>query len=73
MTAKHILSQKRRFCTRFRKTVITNPLLTQNEVKRILSQKRRFCTRFRKTVITNPVLTQNEVKRNLHRETSLWH
>ena len=57
MTAKHILSQKRRFCTRSRKTVITNPVLTQNDPKRNLMQKRRFGTRFRDKVISNPVLT----------------
>ena len=57
MTAKHILSQKRRFCTRSRKTVITNPVLTQNDPKRNLMQKRRLGTRFRDKVISNPVLT----------------
>ena len=66
MTAKHILSQKRPFRTRFRKTVITNPVLTQNAPMRNLMQKRRFGTRFRQRVITNPVLTQNEAKRKLH-------
>ena len=60
-----ILHQKRRFGTRFRETVITNPVLTQNDAKRILHQKRRFGTRFRETVITNAVLSQTDAKRNL--------
>ena len=68
MTAKHILSQKRRCCTRFRKTVITNAVLTQNAPMRNLKQKRRFGFRFRDKVISNPVLTQNEAKRNLHQK-----
>ena len=68
MTAKHILSQKRRFRTRFRKTVITNPVLTQNPPMRNLMQKRRCGTRFRERVISNPVLPQNEAKRNLHQK-----
>ena len=42
MIAKHTLSQKRRFGTRFRETVITNPVFTQNEAKRHLHQKTSF-------------------------------
>ena len=42
MIAKHAFSQKRRFGTRFRETVITNSVLTQNEAKRNLSQKKSF-------------------------------
>ena len=63
MTQKRTLSQKRPFGTRVRETVITNPVLTQNDAKRTLSQKRRFATRFRETMITNPVLTQIDGKR----------
>ena len=61
--AKHTFRQKRRFDTRFRETVITKAVLTQNEAKRYLTQKkRRFGTIFRETVITNPVLSQNDAK-----------
>ena len=62
MIAKHTFSQKRRFGTRFRETVISNPVLTQNEAKRNLHKTHRFGSRFRETVITNPVLTQNDSK-----------
>ena len=48
------------FGTRFRQTVITNPVLTENDAKRILHQKRRFGSKFRETVKSNAVLTQNE-------------
>ena len=65
MIAKDTFSEKRRFGTRFRQTVITNPFLSQNDAKRNLSQKRGFGTRFRETVITNPVLIQNDAKCNL--------
>ena len=58
---------------RFRATVISNPVLTQNEAKRNLSQKRGFATRFRETVITNPVLTQNDSKTHFEPKTSFWH
>ena len=54
--------QKRRFGTRFRETVTTNAVLTQNDGKRILDQKRRYDTRFREAVKTNVVLTQNDCK-----------
>ena len=40
MIAKHTFRQKRRFDTRFRETVITKAVLTQNETKRNLSQKK---------------------------------
>ena len=62
MIAKHTFSQKRRFGTRFRETVISNPVLTQNEANRNLHQNHPFSSRFRQTVITNPVLTQNDSK-----------
>ena len=62
MIAKHTFSQKPRFGTRFRETVISNPVLTQNEAKRNLHQNHPFGSRFRQTVITNPVLTQNDSK-----------
>ena len=52
--------QKRRFGTRLRETVITDPVLTQNDGKCNLHQKCRFGTRFRETVITNPILRQND-------------
>ena len=42
MIAKHTFSQNRRFGTRFRQTVITNPFLLQNDAKRNLREKRRF-------------------------------
>ena len=47
--------EKRRLGPRVRQAVVTNPFLSQNDVKRNLSQKCRFGTRFRKTVITNKV------------------
>ena len=62
MNVKRIFSQKRRFGTRFRETVITYPVLTQNDCRTHLGQKRRFGTRFRETVTTNAVLIQNECK-----------
>ena len=46
MNAKRIYSQKRRFVRRFRETVITYAVLTQNDAKPIFQQKRRFGTRF---------------------------
>ena len=68
-----ICAKTHRFGTRVRETVITNPVLTQNDAKRNLMQKRRFDTRFRERVISNPVLTQHEAKRNLHEKTSFSH
>ena len=65
--------QKRRFGTRLSETVITNPILLQNEGKRILSQKRRFGPRFRETVITNPISVQNDAKGILSPKTSFCH
>ena len=53
------MDQKRRFGTRFRETVITNAVLTENDASRILQQKRRFGTTCRETVITNTILTEN--------------
>ena len=52
---KAFCHQKRRFGTRFRETVITNPILTKHITKRILSPKGRFGTRFRETVKSKPV------------------
>ena len=49
----------------FGETVITNPVLTQNDSKRNLMQKPRFGTIFKETVKTNLVLTQNGAKRNV--------
>ena len=72
MIGKHTFSQKRRFGTRFRQTVTTNPFLSQNDAERNLREKRRFGPRVRQTVVTNPISTQNEAKRNLHRETSFF-
>ena len=60
------MHKKRRFGTRFRETVITNAVLTQNDAKRILHQKHRIGTTFRERVETNPVLTQIGAKRTLH-------
>ena len=59
-----LLHEKGCFGTRFRETMITNSVLTQNDAKRTLSQKRPF-RRVRETVITNPVLTQNDAKRTV--------
>ena len=42
MIAKHTFSQKRRFGTRFRETVISYPVLTQNGEKRNLHQNHPF-------------------------------
>ena len=42
MIAKRILKQKRRFGTRFRETVITYAVLTQNEWKTHFGPKRRL-------------------------------
>ena len=80
MTAKDSLSQKLRFGTRFRETVITTPVWTQNDAKRNVMQKTMentaFCTekyrlgaRFRETVITNPVLTRNDSKTHFEPKT----
>ena len=66
--SKRTLHQKRRFGTRFRKTVKTKPVLSQNDGKRTLHQERRLGTRFTATVITNPVVTQNDGKRILHQK-----
>ena len=68
-----ICAKKHRFGIRVTETVVTNPVLTQNDAKRNLMQKRRFGTRLRERVISNPVLTQHEAKRNLHQETSFSH
>ena len=65
MIPKHTLSQKRRFGTRFRETVITNSFLSHNDAKRNLREKRRFGPRFTQTVRANPFLSQNDAKRNL--------
>ena len=46
------MHQKRRFGTRFRETVITKPVLTQN------GAKHRFGIRFRQKVKTKTVLSQ---------------
>ena len=73
MRQNAICTEKHRFGTRFRETVITNPVLTQNDAKRKLMQKRRFGTRVRERVISNPVLTQHEAKRNFQQKTSFWH
>ena len=73
MRINAICTKKRRFGTRFRETVITNPVLIQNDAKRNLMQKRRFGTRLRERVISNPVLTQHEAKRNFQQKTSFWH
>ena len=62
------MHQKRRFRTRFRKTVLTNAVLSQIDAKRILHQKRRFGTRFRETEITNTVLQRNDAKRTFHKK-----
>ena len=68
MRQNAICTEKHRFGTRFRETVITNPVLTQNDGKGNLMQKRRCDTRFRERVISNPVLTQDEAKRNFHQK-----
>ena len=68
MRENAICAKKHRIGTRLRETVITKPVLTQNDAKRNLMQKRRFGTRFRERVICNPVLTQHEAKRNLHQK-----
>ena len=60
MIAKHTFSHKRRFGTRFRETVISNPVVTQNEAKRNFHRNHPFGSRFRQTVITNPFLSQND-------------
>ena len=73
MRQNAICTEKHRFGTRFKETVITNPVLTQNDAKRNLMQKRRLGTRFRERVISFPVLTQHEAKRNLHQKRSFWH
>ena len=70
---KRILHEKRRFGTGCRETVITNAVLSQNDVKRILHQKHRFGTRFTETVITNTVLSQNGFKTHFVPKTSFWH
>ena len=49
MMVNSFVQQKRRFRTRLRETVKTNPVLPKSDAKRILSQKRRFGTRFRET------------------------
>ena len=56
---RRILHEKRRFGTRFRETVITNTLLTQNHAKVILDQKYP-------KIQANPILTQNDVTRISH-------
>ena len=65
MRENAICTKKRRFGTRFREKVITNPFLSENDAKRNLRGKRRFGPRFRQTVITNTFLSQNAAKRNL--------
>ena len=62
------MHQKRRFGARFRETVTTNSVLTQNDATRILAQKRRSGTRFRQTFTTNAVLTVNIAKRILNKK-----
>ena len=69
MIAKHTFRKKRRFGTRYRETVITNAVLTQNDSKRNLMQKRRFATRVRETVITDIILTQNDSKTHFEPKT----
>ena len=73
MMQKAFCHQKRRFATRFRETVITNPVSTQTDAKRILSPKRPLGTRFGETVITNPIVTQNDAKRILSPKISFRH
>ena len=68
---KAFCHQKRRFATGVRETVITNPVLTQNDGKRILSPKRPLG--FGETFITNPILTQKDAKRILSPKTSFRH
>ena len=70
MRQNAICTKKHSFGTGFRETVITNPVLTQNDAKRNLMQKRRISTRSRERVISNPVLTQHEAKRHLHQKKS---
>ena len=49
--------QKICFGSRFRVTVMTYPVLTENDGKRILHPKRFFSNRFSETVMTSADLT----------------
>ena len=48
-------TKRRRFGTRFRETVMTNAVFSQNDAKRILGQNGRFCSRFIVIVMTKLV------------------
>ena len=67
----HFLS-KICFGGRFRVTVMTNPVLSENDEKLILHPQRRLSNRFSETVKTNPVLSQDDAERILHQKTSFY-